>query len=148
MFHLSTMKGILSLCLCTACIYHTSKRYCRLKFTANGITLTHFYVKPVNSYAKVVFIFNILFSGIELFPFVNVLATCSTSHVKWSHQSYGVLAVLRQFHTRDLRRIEIRRIVFLKTSQNVVIGQRYIESIHIMVKIMKYLRLILFFQTF
>lgn len=40
-------------------------------------------------------------------------------HVAWSHQTDGELAVLRAFRTGDLRRIEIRGVVFLEGIEEV-----------------------------
>lgn len=79
------------------------------------VNVTYFYVKPVDPDAKIVLIFHILLSSVELFTFVNILATSSTTHIERSHEPDSVLAVFSQFHARDLRRIEIRGIVFLKS---------------------------------
>lgn len=56
----------------------------------------------------------VLFSCVEFLTFVDVFAARFTAHVKRGHQTDGVLPVFGQFHARDLRWIEIRRIVFLK----------------------------------
>lgn len=76
---------------------------------------TYFYIKPVNSDTEIILIFNILLSSVELFPLVNVLPASGASHIEGGHESYSVLTVFGQFHTGDLRGIEVRRIVFLET---------------------------------
>lgn len=75
---------------------------------------TYFDIKSINPYTKIVLILHILFARIELLPLVDVLAAGRASHVERRHQAHGVLPVLRQLHARDLRRIEVRWIVFLK----------------------------------
>lgn len=74
-------------------------------------------VEPVDAYAQVVVALDVLLTRIELLALVDVFAARLAPHVERRHQSHGVLAISRQFHARDLRRIEIRRIVFLRERQ-------------------------------
>lgn len=82
-------------------------------------------VEPVDAYAQVVVALDVLLTRIELLALVDVFAARLAPHVERRHQSHGVLAISRQFHARDLRRIEIRRIVFLReTRDREVISKR------------------------
>lgn len=76
------------------------------------------YVEPVDAYAQVVVALDVLLTRIELLALVDVFAARLAPHVERRHQSHGVLAISRQFHARDLRRIEIRRIVFLRETRD------------------------------
>lgn len=76
-------------------------------------------VEPVDAYAQVVVALDVLLTRIEFLALVDVLAARLAPHVERRHQSHGVLAISRQFHARDLRRIEVRRIVFLKERQEI-----------------------------
>lgn len=65
------------------------------------ILIFYLNVEPVNSDSQVILIFHILLPGIEFLPFVNILSTSGTSHVKWGHQTHCILPVFWQFHARD-----------------------------------------------
>lgn len=75
---------------------------------------THLDVKPINPDPHIVLVLNIFFACIELLPLVNILAAGFATHIERSHKTNCILSVFGQFHTWNLRRIEIRRIIFLK----------------------------------
>lgn len=63
-------------------------------------TLCAFDVKPINLYSQVKLANDVFFFSIELFPSIYILTTSGASHVKWSHETNGELAILLALDSR------------------------------------------------
>ena len=73
-----------------------------------------FDVESVDPQSQMVHVVHIFLPRVELPALVDVLAARRASHVAWGHQSNGKGLVSGLFGSRDLRRIEIRRVIFIQ----------------------------------
>lgn len=72
--------------------------------------------------SQIIFALCCLSPHVELFPFINVLMTGVALHVEGSHYSLNELPVAWTLCLRDLRWVEVWRVVLLKRS---ILGQNY-----------------------
>lgn len=83
-----------------------------------GQAFRAFDVEPVDLDAQIGLSYHVLFLGVELFASIDVFAASRASHVERGHEADGELAVLFPFETREFRRIEVGRVVFLSEKRH------------------------------